>query len=38
MISKKDRIDFWEFRKKADSATEDFKKRMDRFLGIPEKG
>jgi hypothetical protein len=36
-ISKNDRIDSWEFRKKAGSDPENFKKRSDRFLGIPEK-
>jgi hypothetical protein len=36
-ISKKDRIDSWEFRKKTGSTAENFKKRPDRFLRIPEK-
>jgi len=37
-ILKKDRIDSWEFRKMSGSVAEDFKKRSDRFLRIPEKG
>jgi hypothetical protein len=37
-ILKKDRIDFWEFRKKAGSVAEYFQKRLDRSLRIPEKG
>jgi hypothetical protein len=36
-ISKKDRIDSWEFRKKSGSVYENSKKRSDQFLGIPEK-
>jgi hypothetical protein len=36
-ISKKARIDFWQFRKKTGSGSENFKKRTDQFLRIPEK-
>jgi hypothetical protein len=36
-ISKNDRIVFWEFREKTGSVAENFKKRSDRFLRIPEK-
>jgi hypothetical protein len=36
-ISKNDRIDFQEFRKKAGTVAGNLKKSSDRFLGIPEK-